>query len=146
MPGRSDDGRLRESVQVTRLLVKQRIVLVHCTVASQSRWRGNWVVVALWRAVLFAGSVARDQHRPFSDVDLLVVVPDISTLAVRVVVGSWWSGSPTPKPAGPSAWTGRAPSGPTPSAKQYRFSTAAQASASRLRQSTSFGPTSDTLR
>jgi len=37
-------------------------------------------------AVLLAGSVARDQHRPSSDVDLLVVGPDISTLAVRVGV------------------------------------------------------------
>jgi len=37
-------------------------------------------------AVLLAGSVARDQHRASSDVDLLVVGPDISTLTVRVVV------------------------------------------------------------
>jgi len=37
-------------------------------------------------AVLLAGSVARDQHRPSSDIDLLVIGPDSSTLAVRIVV------------------------------------------------------------
>jgi hypothetical protein len=37
-------------------------------------------------AVLLAGSVARNQHHPSSDVDLLVVGPDSSTLAVRVLV------------------------------------------------------------
>ena len=37
-------------------------------------------------AVLLAGSVARGESRPCSDVDLLVVGPDSSTLAARVVV------------------------------------------------------------
>lgn len=37
-------------------------------------------------AVLLAGSVARNEHQPTSDVDLLVVGPEADTLPVRVLI------------------------------------------------------------
>jgi predicted nucleotidyltransferase len=79
-------GRLRESDQVTSHDgdAMHRPGALHRRLAEQTALelsrRGDV------EAVLLAGSVARNQHHPSSDVDLLVVGPDSSTLAVRVLV------------------------------------------------------------
>jgi hypothetical protein len=65
-------------------------------------------------AVLLSGSVCRGEHVATSDVDLLVVITEASSLEVDLAgwsTVSWWSGSRGRKRSGAPVSTARRPRG-----------------------------------
>ena len=74
------------------------------------------------RAVLF-GSLARGEAHEWSDIDLVVIAPELDNLTDRGLVSTLWklrAKTPSPmSPSAPSVWPSRAPwrSAPAPIGK-----------------------------